>query len=208
MVRAAYSSGDPGDPGSARATCPPWSPTPTRRRRPPRWSRARPSTTASSAAPRTTWSSTARSPRRSGPRWRRPGRRCALPRRRPGWPPAFDPADGHLRREVLGQSASAIAEAAGVRREGAVRVLVLPLDLDQVDGPLGRGWPRCCRCSPWRDRPRSAGVPAAAGPAGHSHTAVITTGDERGSGSPRRSRPAGSWSTARPPTAASGSATA
>jgi acetaldehyde dehydrogenase/alcohol dehydrogenase len=51
---------------------------------------------------------------------------------------AFDPADGHLRREVLGQSASAIAEAAGVRREGAVRVLVLPLDLDQVDGPLGR----------------------------------------------------------------------
>lgn len=51
---------------------------------------------------------------------------------------AFDPADGHLRREVLGQPASAIAEAAGVRRDGAVRVLVLPLGLDQVDGPLGR----------------------------------------------------------------------
>jgi acyl-CoA reductase-like NAD-dependent aldehyde dehydrogenase len=51
---------------------------------------------------------------------------------------AFDPADGHLRREVLGQPAAAIAEAAGVRRDRPVRVLVLPLALDQVDGPLGR----------------------------------------------------------------------
>jgi acyl-CoA reductase-like NAD-dependent aldehyde dehydrogenase len=51
---------------------------------------------------------------------------------------AFDPADGHLRREVLGQAASAIAEAAWVRRDRPVRVLVLPQPLDQVDGPLGR----------------------------------------------------------------------
>jgi acyl-CoA reductase-like NAD-dependent aldehyde dehydrogenase len=51
---------------------------------------------------------------------------------------AFDPADGHLRREVLGQPAAAIAEGAGVRRDLPVRVLVLPLALDQVDGPLGR----------------------------------------------------------------------
>jgi acetaldehyde dehydrogenase/alcohol dehydrogenase len=51
---------------------------------------------------------------------------------------AFDPTDGHLRREVLGQPAAAIAEAAGVRRDRPVRVLVLPLALDQVDGPLGR----------------------------------------------------------------------
>ena len=51
---------------------------------------------------------------------------------------AFDPGDGHLRREVLGQAAQAIAEAAGVRRQRPVRVLVLPLALDQVDGPLGR----------------------------------------------------------------------
>ncbi|MET0477989.1 MAG: aldehyde dehydrogenase family protein [Actinomycetota bacterium] len=50
---------------------------------------------------------------------------------------AFDP-DGHLRREVLGQPASAIADAAGVRRDGPVRVLVLPLSMDQLDGPLGR----------------------------------------------------------------------
>ncbi|HEY6706147.1 MAG TPA: aldehyde dehydrogenase family protein [Actinomycetota bacterium] len=50
---------------------------------------------------------------------------------------AFD-ADGHLRREVLGQPAAAIAKAAGVRRDGPVRVLVLPLAMDQLDGPLGR----------------------------------------------------------------------
>jgi len=50
---------------------------------------------------------------------------------------AFD-ADGHLRREVLGQPAAAIAEAAGVRRDGPVRVLVLPLAMDRLDGPLGR----------------------------------------------------------------------
>ena len=51
---------------------------------------------------------------------------------------AFDQGDGHLRREVLGQPASAIADAAGVRRDGPVRVLVLPLAMDQLDGPLGR----------------------------------------------------------------------
>ncbi|HEY8557291.1 MAG TPA: cyclic nucleotide-binding protein, partial [Actinomycetes bacterium] len=51
---------------------------------------------------------------------------------------AFDPGDGHLRREVLAQSAEAIAEAGGVRRDRPIRVLVLPVGLDQVDGPLGR----------------------------------------------------------------------
>src|SRR4029453_16957134 len=50
---------------------------------------------------------------------------------------AFDP-DGHLRRDALGQSAQAIAAAAGVRRDRPILVLVLPLALDQVDGPLGR----------------------------------------------------------------------
>jgi acetaldehyde dehydrogenase/alcohol dehydrogenase len=50
----------------------------------------------------------------------------------------FDPDDGHLRREALGQSAQAIAEVAGVRRDRPIRVLVLPQPLEQVDGPLGR----------------------------------------------------------------------
>jgi acyl-CoA reductase-like NAD-dependent aldehyde dehydrogenase len=51
---------------------------------------------------------------------------------------AFDPADGHLRRSVLGQPADRIAAAAGVELDGPVRVLVLPLPLEQVDGPCGR----------------------------------------------------------------------
>jgi acetaldehyde dehydrogenase/alcohol dehydrogenase len=51
---------------------------------------------------------------------------------------AFDPGDGHLRREALGQAAEEIAAAAGVRRDRPVRVLVLPAPLERADGPLGR----------------------------------------------------------------------
>jgi acyl-CoA reductase-like NAD-dependent aldehyde dehydrogenase len=51
---------------------------------------------------------------------------------------AFDPADGHLRRSVLGQPAKEIAAAAGVELDGPVRVLVLPLPLEQAEGPYGR----------------------------------------------------------------------
>jgi acyl-CoA reductase-like NAD-dependent aldehyde dehydrogenase len=51
---------------------------------------------------------------------------------------AFDPGDGHLRRQTLGQSGQAIAEAAGVRRDRPIRVLVLPVATEEVDGPLGR----------------------------------------------------------------------
>ncbi|HWC43350.1 MAG TPA: aldehyde dehydrogenase family protein [Actinomycetota bacterium] len=51
---------------------------------------------------------------------------------------AFDPGDGHLRREALGRAATEIAAAAGVRRDRPVRVLVLPAPLERADGPLGR----------------------------------------------------------------------
>ena len=51
---------------------------------------------------------------------------------------AFDPADGHLNRRALGQPAGQIAAAAGVELDGPVRVLVLPLPLEQVEGPYGR----------------------------------------------------------------------
>jgi acetaldehyde dehydrogenase/alcohol dehydrogenase len=51
---------------------------------------------------------------------------------------AFDPGDGQLRRQALGQAAGAIAAAAGVRRDRPVRVLVLPAPLERADGPLGR----------------------------------------------------------------------
>ena len=126
---------------------------------------------------------------------------------------AFDPADGHLRREVLGQPwRAAIAEAAGVRRARPIRVPALPLALDQVDGPsAGRSWPRCCRCSAWTAPTRAlCRVQAAAGqPGRRSHRGDPHRRPGRASSaSPRRSRPAASWSTARRPTGASASATA
>jgi hypothetical protein len=47
---------------------------------------------------------------------------------------AFDPADGHLRRSVLGQPASQIAAAAGVELNGPVPVLALPLGCGTFGG--------------------------------------------------------------------------
>jgi len=92
---------------------------------------------------------------------------------------AFD-ADGHLRREVLGQPAAAIAEAAGVRRDGPVRVLVLPLAMDQLDGPLGRE-----KLAPLLSLVSVDGTEQALevckrllANQGAGHTAVIHTGDQ------------------------------
>jgi acyl-CoA reductase-like NAD-dependent aldehyde dehydrogenase len=50
----------------------------------------------------------------------------------------FDPAEGHVRDDFLGRSATHIAEAAGIRRPGVIRLLVVPASLDQVSGPFGR----------------------------------------------------------------------
>jgi acetaldehyde dehydrogenase/alcohol dehydrogenase len=93
---------------------------------------------------------------------------------------AFDPGDGHLRREALGQSAQAIAEAAGVRRDRPIRVLVLPLALDQVDGPLGRE-----KLAPLLSLFSVGGTEQGVevcqrllANQGAGHTAVIHTGDE------------------------------
>jgi acetaldehyde dehydrogenase / alcohol dehydrogenase len=93
---------------------------------------------------------------------------------------AFDPGDGHLRRQVLGQSAQAIAEAAGVGRDRPVRVLVLPLALGQVDGPLGRE-----KLAPLLSLFSVAGTEQGLevcqrllANQGAGHTAVIHTGDQ------------------------------
>jgi acetaldehyde dehydrogenase / alcohol dehydrogenase len=93
---------------------------------------------------------------------------------------AFDPGDGHLRREALGQSAQAIAEAAGVERDRPIRVLVLPLALDQVDGPLGRE-----KLAPLLSLFSVGGTAQGVevcqrllANQGAGHTAVIHTGDE------------------------------
>jgi acyl-CoA reductase-like NAD-dependent aldehyde dehydrogenase len=93
---------------------------------------------------------------------------------------AFDQGDGHLRRDALGQSAQAIAEAAGVRRDRPIRVLVLPVGLDQVDGPLGRE-----KLAPLLSLVSVAGTEQGfevckrlLANQGAGHTAVIHTGDE------------------------------
>ncbi|HWD46368.1 MAG TPA: aldehyde dehydrogenase family protein [Actinomycetota bacterium] len=93
---------------------------------------------------------------------------------------AFDPGDGHLRREALGQSAQAIADAAGVRRDRPVRVLVLPQPLEQVDGPLGRE-KLAPLLSLFRVADGDQGVEVCKrllANQGAGHTAVIHTGDQ------------------------------
>jgi acyl-CoA reductase-like NAD-dependent aldehyde dehydrogenase len=93
---------------------------------------------------------------------------------------AFDPGDGHLRREALGQPAQAIATAAGVGRDRPVRVLVMPLAPDQVDGPLGRE-----KLAPLLSLFRVPGAEEGLAVCqqllanqGAGHTAVIHTGDQ------------------------------
>ena len=93
---------------------------------------------------------------------------------------AFDPGDGHLRREALGQSAQAIADAAGVRRDQPIRVLVLPQPLEQVDGPLGRE-KLAPLLSLFRVADGGQGLEACKrllANQGAGHTAVIHTGDQ------------------------------
>jgi len=93
---------------------------------------------------------------------------------------AFDPGDGHLRRQALGQSGQAIAEAAGVRRDRPIRVLVLPVATEEVDGPLGRE-----KLAPLLSLVSVDGTEQALevckrllANQGAGHTAVIHTGDQ------------------------------
>ena len=93
---------------------------------------------------------------------------------------AFD-SDGHLRREVLGQAAAAIAAAAGVELAEPARVLVLPLPLDQVDGPYGRE-KLAPLVSLFTVEGEEQGLTVCRrllANQGAGHTAVIHTGDER-----------------------------
>ncbi len=49
----------------------------------------------------------------------------------------FDPQTGHLRREMIGQSARNILQKAGIRRDGAIRLIVVPVERDMLRGPYG-----------------------------------------------------------------------
>jgi acyl-CoA reductase-like NAD-dependent aldehyde dehydrogenase len=50
----------------------------------------------------------------------------------------IDPDKRRLRREVIGQPARALAQAAGIRRNDEIRLIVVPTEKDRVQGPYGR----------------------------------------------------------------------
>jgi acetaldehyde dehydrogenase/alcohol dehydrogenase len=50
----------------------------------------------------------------------------------------FDADDGHVRRELHGQSAARLAALAGVHRPERIRVIVVPAGPEDITGPLGR----------------------------------------------------------------------
>jgi acyl-CoA reductase-like NAD-dependent aldehyde dehydrogenase len=50
----------------------------------------------------------------------------------------IDAEKNRLRREVVGLSARRILQDAGIRRDGAIRLIVIPLDGSQVHGPYAR----------------------------------------------------------------------
>lgn len=49
----------------------------------------------------------------------------------------IDSQTGHLRRKVLGQPAQYLAQGAGIRRDTPIRLIVVPVDLDELHGPYG-----------------------------------------------------------------------
>jgi acyl-CoA reductase-like NAD-dependent aldehyde dehydrogenase len=49
----------------------------------------------------------------------------------------MDPQTGHLRKEMVGQSAQCIAQRTGIRRDRPIRLLVVPLGLEEIGGPYG-----------------------------------------------------------------------
>lgn len=52
-------------------------------------------------------------------------------------PQVMDARAGHLRKEVIGQSAQRIADRTGIRRDRPVRLLVVPVEQDELGGPYG-----------------------------------------------------------------------
>jgi len=53
-------------------------------------------------------------------------------------PVVFDLRTGHLRRELVGQSAQTIAKLCGIERNDTIRLIIAPLEASRVDGPYGR----------------------------------------------------------------------
>ena len=48
----------------------------------------------------------------------------------------FDPADGHLRKKIIGRSAAETAAACGIKRAFPIRLVVIPAGREELAGPL------------------------------------------------------------------------
>ena len=48
----------------------------------------------------------------------------------------FDPADGHLRKEIIGRPAAETAAACGIKRDFPIRLVVIPASHEELSGPL------------------------------------------------------------------------
>ena len=49
----------------------------------------------------------------------------------------FDPETGHLQRNLVGQTAEVLAEAASITRPDTIRLIVVPATREEIPGPLG-----------------------------------------------------------------------
>src|SRR5262249_2913741 len=49
-----------------------------------------------------------------------------------------DPVTGRIRREVVGKSAAFLLRKAGIMRDTEIKLVVVPADLEDLSGPLGR----------------------------------------------------------------------
>lgn len=91
-----------------------------------------------------------------------------------------DPGAGHLRREVVGQSADSILARAGIVREAGARLIVLPLGTDMLRHPFARE-----KLAPMVSFFRVAGLEQGFAlcrqilmSEGQGHTAIIHTADD------------------------------
>ena len=94
---------------------------------------------------------------------------------------AFDDRDGHLRRSVLGEAATAIAAEAGIEVPAGTRLLVAPLPRRAVSGPYG-GEKLAPLLSLFTAEGEDDGIRLCRqilGNGGSGHTAIIHTRSER-----------------------------
>ncbi|MCP4363425.1 MAG: hypothetical protein GY796_35950 [Chloroflexi bacterium] len=50
----------------------------------------------------------------------------------------FEPETGYLQREIVGQSAEVIARSTGIQRKYDIRLIVVPVPLQELSGAYGR----------------------------------------------------------------------